>query len=145
MMRCARRERAGSERPSADTTPAVTEPPRPLGLPIATTSWPTLRRSASPSSAGVSDSPSARSSARSDSGSRPITSKRSSRPSEKVARPRAAERPTTCAEVTRKPSGVSATALPAPVGTLPARVRRITRRLATEGASRSATAITARE
>jgi hypothetical protein len=29
MMRPARRERAGRERPSADTTPAVTDPPRP--------------------------------------------------------------------------------------------------------------------
>ena len=57
MMRPARRERAGSERPSADTTPAVTDPPRPCGLPIATTSWPTRRRSASPSVAGASESP----------------------------------------------------------------------------------------
>ena len=39
----------GSERPSAETTPAVTEPPKPSGLPMATTSWPTLSFSASPS------------------------------------------------------------------------------------------------
>ena len=45
--------RAGSERPSAETTPAVTEPANPCGLPIATTSWPTRRLSASPSTAGV--------------------------------------------------------------------------------------------
>ena len=38
----------GSERPSAETTPAVTEPLNPFGLPIATTSWPTRSCSASP-------------------------------------------------------------------------------------------------
>ena len=43
--------RAGSERPSAETTPAVTEPAKPCGLPIATTSWPTRSVSASPSAA----------------------------------------------------------------------------------------------
>ena len=48
-----RPSRAGSERPSADTTPAVTEPAKPCGLPIATTSWPTRSAAASPSSAGV--------------------------------------------------------------------------------------------
>ena len=42
----------GSERPSAETTPAVTVPESPIGLPIATTSWPTRRESASPSPAG---------------------------------------------------------------------------------------------
>ncbi len=46
-------ERVGSERPSAETTPAVTVPARPIGLPIATTSWPTRSSSASPSLAGV--------------------------------------------------------------------------------------------
>ena len=38
IIRAARRERAGRERPRPETTPAVTEPPRPCGLPIATTS-----------------------------------------------------------------------------------------------------------
>ena len=53
---------------------------------------------------------------------------------------------TTCAEVSRNPSGVSATALPAPAGTCPPpRARRITRRFATDGASRSATSTTMRE
>ena len=47
--RRARPRPTGSERPSAETTPAVTEPARPKGLPIATTSWPTVSRSASPS------------------------------------------------------------------------------------------------
>ena len=143
--RAARLERAGSERPRADTTPAVTEPLKPCGLPIATTSWPTRSASASPSSASTKRSPSARTTARSESWSRPTTSKRSSRPSAKPARPWPDERPTTWAEVRRKPSGVSTTALPAPAGTWPPRLRRITRRLATEGVSRSATAITARE
>jgi hypothetical protein len=36
--RVAERERVGSERPRAETTPAVTEPLKPSGLPIATTS-----------------------------------------------------------------------------------------------------------
>ena len=39
-MRPAPRGPTGSERPSADTTPAVTDPAKPYGLPIATTSWP---------------------------------------------------------------------------------------------------------
>ncbi len=43
-IRPAARERTGSERPSAETTPAVTEPAKPCGFPIATTSWPTRRR-----------------------------------------------------------------------------------------------------
>ncbi len=136
MIRAWRRVRAGSERPRAETTPAVTEPSKPLGLPTATTSWPTLSSAASPSSAAVRSPSSVRSTARSDSGSRPTTSKRRSAPSEKVARPRS-ELPTTWADVSRKPSGVSATALPAP--------RRITRRLATDGVTRSATSTTARE
>ena len=59
--------------------------------------------------------------------------------------PRSEERLTTCAEVSKKPSGVSATALPAPAGTWPPRPRRMTRRLATDGISRSATATTAFE
>ena len=52
---------------------------------------------------------------------------------------------TTCAEVRMKPSCVSATPLPAPTGIPPRRVRRWTRRLATAGASLSATPTTARE
>ncbi len=39
-------------RPRALTTPALTDPSKPSGLPIATTSWPTRRRLASPSVAG---------------------------------------------------------------------------------------------
>ena len=46
MMRTSRPARAGSDRPSALTTPAVTVPAKPSGLPIATTSWPTRNRSA---------------------------------------------------------------------------------------------------
>ncbi len=44
-----------------------------------------------------------------------------------------------------KPSWVSATPLPAPTGIRPRRVRRDTLRLATVGASLSATAVTVRE
>src|SRR5690242_11417183 len=64
----------GSERPSAETTPAVTEPANPCGFPIATTSWPTRSDVASPSSAACSAPASARSTARSESGSAPTTS-----------------------------------------------------------------------
>ena len=39
--RAVRPSRVGSERPSPLTTPAVTEPASPSGLPTATTSWPT--------------------------------------------------------------------------------------------------------
>ena len=42
--RPARPLRVGSERPSALTTPAVTDPARPSGLPTATTSWPDHQR-----------------------------------------------------------------------------------------------------
>ena len=145
--RTARPARAGSERPSPDTTPAVTEPANPFGLPIATTSWPGRSDSASPRVAGTRSEASARSSARSDSGSVPTISKLKSRPSTNVARPRRGERPlTTCAEVSRKPSGVSTTPLPAPAGTWPPpRPRRVTRRLATDGDSASATPTTVRE
>jgi hypothetical protein len=41
-----RPDAARSDRPSADTTPAVTGESKPSGLPIATTSWP--RRSVRP-------------------------------------------------------------------------------------------------
>ena len=131
--------RVGSERPSAETTPAVTEPEKPCGLPIATTSWPTRSVAASPSSAGGRPSPSARSTARSDSGSVPITRAPTSRPSVNAAR--IAGRPrrdsTTWAEVSMNPSGVITTPEPPP--------RRATRRLATDGASVSATWLTTRE
>ena len=138
-------DRAGSERPSAEITPAVTEPAKPFGLPIATTSCPTRRPDASPRTAEVRSSASARSSARSDRGSAPTTRKPISRPSTNVARPTRPRPATTWAEVSRKPSGVSTTALPAPTGTCPRRVARSTRRLATLGARRSTTPETVRE
>ena len=43
MIRCADPLRTGSDRPSALTTPAVTLPARPNGLPTATTRFPTFR------------------------------------------------------------------------------------------------------
>ena len=138
-------DRVGNERPSADTTPAVTDPVKPCGFPIATTSWPTRRASASPSSAGTRSRASTRKTARSESGSLPTTSKSSSRPSTKEARPRPSVRATTCAEVSVKPSGVTTTALPPPSWMRPPRTRRATRRFATDGARRSATEVTARE
>ena len=66
--RLARPSRVASDRPSALTTPAVTVPANPSGLPIATTSWPTRSRSAWPSGAGRGLPPVVRTTARSDSG-----------------------------------------------------------------------------
>ena len=63
----------GSERPRPETTPAVTLPASPSGLPSATTSWPTRSVAASPHGTGGGVAPSARSTARSESGSRPTT------------------------------------------------------------------------
>jgi hypothetical protein len=94
-------ERTGSDRPSADTTPAVTDPANPYGLPIATTSCPTRSAAASPSVAGARSRPSVRSRARSDSASAPTTSKCISRPSTNDATPSRVAPSTTCAEVTR--------------------------------------------
>jgi hypothetical protein len=134
-------ERVGSDRPRADTTPAVTELANPCGLPIATTSWPTLSRAASPSGAGAGTASSARRTARSDSGSVPTTRTRTSRPSVNDARIRRAVPSTTWAEVSRKPSGVITTPDPPPA----TRPRELSRRFATDGATFSATCVTTRE
>src|SRR3954465_8774677 len=127
--------RVGSERPSADTTPAVTDPANPCGLPIATTSWPPRSFVASPSSAGTRSSACARSTARSESGSDPTISASSSRPSTNEATTRG-DLSTTWADVTMNPSRLMTTPLPPP---------RPLRRFATDGASRSLTAMTACE
>ena len=66
IIRVALRSRVTSDRPTALTTPAVTDPAKPSGLPTATTSWPTRRRSASPSSAAARRPPSTRRTARSE-------------------------------------------------------------------------------
>ena len=79
--------RVGSERPRALTTPAVTDPASPSGLPTATTSWPTTRSSASPSVGGRGVTPSARSTARSDRGSAPTRVNGALVPSENSAVP----------------------------------------------------------
>ncbi len=129
----------GSERPSAETMPAVTLPASPSGLPSATTSCPTRSRAASPSSTGGGTSPRACSTARSDSGSRPTTSARTCDPSVKVATATSAPA-TTCADVSRKPSAVTTLAEPAPWPR-----GSVTARLATLGSTASATATTARE
>ena len=101
----------GSDRPRALTTPAVTEPARPSGLPTATTSWPTTSWSASPSSAGGGVAPEALSTARSDSGSAPTTVNGVEVPSPNEAVPDCAL-PTTWALVSRNPSPVNTTAEP---------------------------------
>src|SRR5262245_34537583 len=127
--------RVGSDRPSALTTPAVTEPARPSGLPTATTSWPTRSVSALPRVAASGAFARVRSTARSDSGSAPTTSKRDSVPSAKTVVPWVAP-DTTWALVSRKPSSVKTTAEPAPC-----RVRT----LATCGVTVSATEVTTAE
>ena len=71
---CSRPSRAGIDRPSPLTTPAVTEPDSPIGLPTATTSWPIRSVSASPRSAAGAPAERARRTARSASGSAPMTS-----------------------------------------------------------------------
>ena len=129
------------DRPTALTTPAVTEPANPSGFPMATTNWPTRRREASPSVAGERSGAAARRTAMSDRGSVPTILMSSSRPSTSVAIPRSVPS-TTCAEVSRKPSLVTATALPLPSTRRGAPTRRHTRRLATAGDTTSATRVT---
>src|SRR5882672_6186785 len=130
-----------SERPNPLTTPDVTDPEKPIGLPIATTSWPTRSWSALPMRIGCSESVRARATARSLRGSAPTTSTSCSVPSLKdaLAAPPAA---TTWAEVTRNPSGVMTTPEPAPPKPRP---RRPMRRLATDGRTASATELTITE
>src|SRR6478735_1964104 len=110
------RPRAGSDRPSALTTPAVTDPASPSGLPTATTSWPTLSVSASTTRNGA-DVPSANSAV-------PVVAL-----------------PTTWALVSRNPSPVKTTPEPrlSPRLYPPPCPPRGTRRLATLDVSRSAT------
>ena len=74
-----------------------------------------------------------------------MTLKSSSWPSANVARPEPSVRATTWADVSRNPSGVITTALPPPSSRRPPRTRRETFTLATDGARRSATEITACE
>ena len=136
--------RVGSDRPSALTTPAVTEPANPSGFPIATTSCPTFSRDASPRCAAVSVAADARSTARSDSGSVPTISIPNSVPSAKDALPRL-EPATTWADVRMNPSGVMTTPLPPPCASGPPRPRRDTRRFPTDGISCSATRVMTRE
>ena len=133
------RPRAGMLRPRALTTPAVTLPASPRGLPTATTREPTLSRSASPYSGGAGTARSARTIARSESGSRPTTSNVATVPSEKATSPLVAS-PTTWALVTRWPSLLSTTAEPA---ASPRRPR--IRSDATRGVSSSATPTTTAE
>ncbi len=140
--------RVGRDRPRALTTPAVTEPARPRGLPTATTSWPTTSSSASPRTAGGGVAPDARSTARSDSGSAPTTRNGAVEPSANAAVPDVAP-PTTWALVSRKPSPVKTTPeprlsppRPPPPRLAPPRPGWGTRRLATLPVSSAATPAT---
>src|ERR1017187_5224328 len=132
--------RVGSDRPRPLTTPAVTEPARPSGLPTATTSWPTTSSSASPSSAGGGVWPIVLSTARSESGSAPTTRNGAAEPPANGAVPAAAW-PTTCALVSRNPSPVKTTAEPR-LSPPPPSGRRGTRKLATLPVSSAATPAT---
>ena len=119
--------------------PAVTLPDSPSGLPSATTSCPTWRVVASPSTTGSGTGPVARRTARSESGSLPVTSTVAWVPSANSAV--ACRAPsTTWALVSRKPSEVTTLALPAPSPRAPR-----TRRLATLGSTCRATLTTAAE
>src|SRR4051812_40054614 len=138
--RAVRPSRVGSERPRPLTTPAVTDPARPSGLPTATTSWPTRSAPASPRTAGSGVAVRARTTARSERGSAPTTSTVVSVPSPKTATPRAA-RATTCALVSSRPSPVKTTAEPAP----PRPSDAVTWSAATCGVTSVATAVTMRE
>ena len=139
--RCPLPSAVASERPNPLTTPEVTDPEKPIGLPIATTSWPTRSWSALPMVTGCSLSERARATARSERGSAPTTSTSYSLPSMKEAVAVLPEA-TTWAEVTRKPSGVMTTPEPAPPKPRPPRPMR---RLATEGRTFSATVVTIAE
>src|SRR5438270_684707 len=122
--RAVRPSRVGSDRPTPLTTPAVTEPARPSGLPTATTSCPTASVPASPRTAGGGVAVRARTTARSLSGSAPTTSTSASVPSANTARP-ARARDTPCAFVSSSPSAVNPSAQTAPTppaGTAPAGV-----------------------
>ena len=134
-----RPDAVGSDRPRFDTMPAVTLPASPIGLPSATTSWPTLRPAASPSGTGGGTGPRARSTARSESTSRPTTSTATAVPSANVASTDRAPT-TTWALVSSTPSSEMTLALPAPS---PRDVR--TARLATLGSTSRATRVTTAE
>ena len=106
--------RARSERPSAETTPAVTVDSKPSGLPMAITSWPRRSRLESPSvAAGSVTGASTRTSARSVSGSSPTTRAVRLRPVGGHSSTRAAP-PTTWLLVSTSPSGATMTPEPEP-------------------------------
>ena len=143
--RPARRARAASGRARRPRRRSPS-PAKPCGLPIATTSWPTR------SVLGVAERGGlqvvAVGAQHGEVGERVGADDLEAQLAavgEGGAVPRRLRPATTCAEVSRKPSGVSTTPLPAPAGMCPARVRRVTRRLATEGERRSATPTTVRE
>ena len=105
---------ARSERPSADTTPAVTVDSKPSGLPMAITSCPRRSRRESPRVAAGNVSGSlTRTSARSVSGSSPTTCAVRLRPSAVVTRTLVAP-PTTWLLVRTNPSGATITPEPEP-------------------------------
>ena len=139
-----RPDQTGIERPSPLTTPAVTEPASPSGLPTAMTSWPTRRDSASPSSAGAAVGALPWTTARSESGSAPTTSTAVLVPSAKTAWPDWAP-PTTWAFVSRYPSVVNSTAEPAPTLSLPLRPLPVISSAATCWVTASATRMTVAE
>ncbi len=134
----------GSDRPRALTTPAVTVPARPSGLPTATTSWPTRSPLASPRRTGGGVGPSARATARSESGSVPMTWNGVVPPSPNSTVP-ASARPTTCALVSRKPSSVKTTPEPAAATNRPPGWRCAMCSAATLGVSSAATEVTIAE
>ena len=133
------------ERPSADTTPAVTVDSNPSGLPIATTSWPRRRFFELPSAAKCRfREASARSSARSVSGSTPSTRASVTPPS--LSRILICfDEPTTWLLVSTSPSGEMTIPEPSPPRCRASgRVATVSTRT-TAGPTRSVTPITASE
>ena len=138
-----RPEVARSDRPSAETMPAVTVDSKPSGLPIATTSWPRLRALELPSvAAGVPAGSSVRSSARSVSGSSPSTLASAWPPPAKERRTRRTP-PTTWELVSTSPSPAITTPEPTPPPRSLPSVIRSTR--TTAGPTRSTTDVRACE
>ena len=133
-----------SDRPSADTTPAVTVDSKPSGLPIATTSWPRRSPLELPSrAAGRETSSMMRSKARSVCGSSPSTRALTVRVSASASR--TVEAPwTTWLLVSTRPSGEITTPEPVPPRWRFSRSGGVSTRT-TAGPTRSTTSTTACE
>ncbi len=133
-----------SERPSAEITPAETVLWKPSGLPMATASWPTRRRSESAKAAKGRRAASAFITARSVAGSVPTTRTGYVSPSVSVI-VSSPEFSTTWLLVRTNPSGAMISPLPAPSRPQGVYPFCLTRTATTAGPTKSTTLTTARE